>query len=184
LKVFSEKERRKSKENNEKKKEKEEGKKNKRIISFFISEYFRRISPLSDEEIDFLLKRYGERAVMRAISIVERGKERSFSYFQLLGGFDDKRMPGIEELKDILERYELQGYIKLELFTSLGGGVILRSGRQVQNLLMLLAFRFRNLFLRGKSGEKHLKEEIRKLKEITEVCEEADMALWQEIGGY
>ena len=85
LKVFSEKERRKSKENNEKKKEKEEGKKNKRIISFFISEYFRRISPLSEEEMEIfseLLKGYGERAVMKAISIVERGKERSFSYFQ------------------------------------------------------------------------------------------------------
>ena len=108
LKVLSEKERGKSKENNEKKKEKEKEK----IISFFISEYFRRISPLSEEEIEIfseLLKRYGERAVMRAISIVERGKERSFSYFQkVLTGFDNKRMPGIEGLKDILERYELQ----------------------------------------------------------------------------
>ena len=106
LKVFSEKERRKSKENNEKKKEKE------KIISFFIGEYFRRISPLSEKEIEIfseLLKRYGERAVMRAISIVERDKERSFSYFQkVLAGFDNKRMPGIEGLKDILERYELQ----------------------------------------------------------------------------
>lgn len=110
LKVLSEKEGRKSKENNEKKKEKEKEKE--KIISFFIGEYFRRISPLSEEEIEIfseLLKRYGERAVMRAISIVERGKERSFSYFQkVLAGFDDKRMPGIEGLKDILERYELQ----------------------------------------------------------------------------
>ena len=75
MKVFSEKERRKSKENNEKRKK----------ISFFISEYFRRISPLSEEEMEIfseLLKGYGERAVMKAISIVERGKERSFSYFQ------------------------------------------------------------------------------------------------------
>jgi len=106
LKVFSEKERRKSKENNEKKKEKE------KIISFFIGEYFRRISPLSEKEREIfseLLKRYGERAVVRAISIVERGEERSFSYFQkVLAGFDNKRMPGIEGLKDILERYELQ----------------------------------------------------------------------------
>ena len=87
---------------------------------------------------------------MRAISIVERGKERSFSYFQkVLAGFNDKRMPGIEGLKDFLERYELQGYIKLERFTSLGRGVILRSGLQVQGLLMLLAFQVQKSFFCG-----------------------------------
>ncbi|MCW3135673.1 MAG: hypothetical protein N2V77_01850 [Canidatus Methanoxibalbensis ujae] len=91
---------------------------------------------------------------MRAISIVERGKERSFSYFQLLGGFDDKRMPGIEGLKDILERYELQGHIKLELFTSLGRGVILCSGQQVQNLLMLLSFKVQKSFFEGEKRKK------------------------------
>ena len=109
LKALPEKEKQASKENI---KEKDKEKKINDIFFKALKEYFRRISPLSKEEIKIfleLLRKYGERAVKRAISIVAKGNDRSFSYFQkVLAGLEDRRMPGLERLKEILERYELQ----------------------------------------------------------------------------